>query len=133
MTVSSSSFTSSSSSSSSSSCNGPGGCRPRMYRSHSGVLYEPDFGSSHFAPPDAPTPTTTRETSSRKRGNGGRETADEFSCQMVISTSFGGFFNVLYSLFERRHAENFFALKNPTASAEFEPANSGTRGQHANP
>jgi hypothetical protein len=25
----------------------------------------------------------------------------------------------------------FFALKNPTASAEFEPANLGTKGQHA--
>jgi hypothetical protein len=24
----------------------------------------------------------------------------------------------------------FFALKNPTASAEFEPANLGTKGQH---
>jgi hypothetical protein len=28
-----------------------------------------------------------------------------------------------------RHAEDFFALKNPTASAGFEPANLGTRGQ----
>jgi len=26
----------------------------------------------------------------------------------------------------------FFALKNPTASAGFEPANLGTKGQHAN-
>ena len=26
---------------------------------------------------------------------------------------------------------NFFALKNPTASAGFEPANLGTKGQHA--
>jgi hypothetical protein len=26
----------------------------------------------------------------------------------------------------------FFALKNPTASAVFEPANLGTKGQHAN-
>jgi hypothetical protein len=25
----------------------------------------------------------------------------------------------------------FFALKNPTASAEFEPANLGSKGQHA--
>ena len=30
-----------------------------------------------------------------------------------------------------RRAEDFFALKNPTASAEFEPANLGTKGQHA--
>jgi hypothetical protein len=33
----------------------------------------------------------------------------------------------------RRHAEEFFHIgKNPTASVGFEPANSGTRGQHAN-
>ena len=30
-----------------------------------------------------------------------------------------------------RNAEDFFALKNPTASAGFEPANLGTKGQHA--
>jgi hypothetical protein len=32
---------------------------------------------------------------------------------------------------EGRHAEDFFALKNPTTSAEFEPSNLGTKGQHA--
>ena len=32
---------------------------------------------------------------------------------------------------EGRRAEDFFALKNPTASAGFEPANFGTKGQHA--
>jgi hypothetical protein len=31
-----------------------------------------------------------------------------------------------------RHAEDFLNRKNPTASAGFEPANSGTTGQHAN-
>ena len=30
-------------------------------------------------------------------------------------------------------AEGFFALKNPTASAGFEPANLGTKGQHVTP
>ena len=34
---------------------------------------------------------------------------------------------------EGRRAEDFFALKNPTASAGFEPANSGTKGQHTTP
>ena len=38
----------------------------------------------------------------------------------------------LYFPSEGRHAEDFFALKNPTASAGFEPANLGTRAQHAN-
>jgi hypothetical protein len=32
-----------------------------------------------------------------------------------------------------RLAEDIFALKNPTASAGFEPANLGTRGQRATP
>jgi hypothetical protein len=34
---------------------------------------------------------------------------------------------------EGRRAEDFFALKNPTASARFEPVNFGTKGQHATP
>ena len=32
---------------------------------------------------------------------------------------------------EGRRAEDFFGLKNPTASAGFEPVNLGTKGQHA--
>jgi hypothetical protein len=35
----------------------------------------------------------------------------------------------LYFPSEGRRAEDFFALKNPTASAGFEPANLGTKGQ----
>ena len=38
----------------------------------------------------------------------------------------------LYFPSEGRRAEDFFALKNPTASARFEPANLGTKVQHAN-
>jgi hypothetical protein len=34
---------------------------------------------------------------------------------------------------EGRRAEDFFALKNLTASAGFEPVNLGTKGQHACP
>ena len=37
----------------------------------------------------------------------------------------------LYFPSEGRFAEDFFALKNPTVSAGFEPANLGTKGQHA--
>ena len=37
----------------------------------------------------------------------------------------------LYFPSEGRRAENFFALKNSKASAGFEPANLGTKGQHA--
>jgi hypothetical protein len=39
----------------------------------------------------------------------------------------------LYFPSEGRRAEDFFALKNPMASAGFEPANLGTKGQHATP
>ena len=37
----------------------------------------------------------------------------------------------LYFPSEGRRAEDFFALKNPTASVGFKPANLGTKGQHA--
>jgi hypothetical protein len=37
----------------------------------------------------------------------------------------------LYYPSEGRRAEDFFVLKNPSASAGFEPANLGTKGQHA--
>ena len=37
----------------------------------------------------------------------------------------------LYYPSEGKRAEDFFALKNPTASVGVEPANLGTKGQHA--
>ena len=37
----------------------------------------------------------------------------------------------LYFPSEERRAEDFFALKNLTASAGFKPANLGTKGQYA--
>ena len=37
----------------------------------------------------------------------------------------------LYFPSEGSHAEDYFTLKNLTASARFEPANLGTKGQHA--
>jgi hypothetical protein len=39
----------------------------------------------------------------------------------------------LYFPSEGSRAEDFFALKNPTASAGFESAYLGTKGQHATP
>ena len=39
----------------------------------------------------------------------------------------------LYFPSEGRRAEDFFRPKNPTASAGFEPANLGTKSQHARP
>jgi hypothetical protein len=39
----------------------------------------------------------------------------------------------LYFPSEGRRAEEFFTIYNLTASAGFEPANMGTKGQHATP
>jgi hypothetical protein len=51
---------------------------------------------------------------------------DHFTCRK--STTWDRRF---YFPCEGRRAGDFFALKNPTASAGFEPANLGTRGQYA--
>jgi len=60
--------------------------------------------------------------------------------KVAISTSILGSFTCrkfttwdrrLYFPTEWRRAEDFFRPKNPTASTGFEPANLGTRGQHA--
>jgi hypothetical protein len=58
---------------------GPGGLRPRNYRSLAGLLYKPCFGSSHLRRQGPPTPTTTRETPSRARGNCVRDTTSNFA------------------------------------------------------
>ena len=55
-----------------------------------------------------------------------RNIQGSFTCRK--STTWG---KRLYFPSEGRRAEDFFALKNPTASAGFEPANLGTKGQHA--
>ena len=58
--------------------------------------------------------------------------------EMMTSTPFRDLLHAanlrqLYFPSEGRRAEDFFALKNPTASAGFEPANLDTKGQHATP
>jgi hypothetical protein len=95
-----------------------------------------------LAPPGAPTPTTTRQTPSRERGDYGRAMAGNFAGKWRVPRHLKGCFTCrksttwdrrLYFPSEGRHAENFFAPKNPTASAGFEPANLGTRDQHPTP
>ena len=49
-----------------------------------------------------------------------------FTCRKFTTWDRG-----LYFPSEGRRAEDFFALKNPTASVWFEPATLGTKGQHA--
>ena len=77
------------------------------------------------------------ETLVVKGGTTRREMADEFCLKIP---DFHGSFTCrksmtwdkrLYFPSEGRRAEDFFALKNPTASVGFEPANMGTKGQHS--
>ena len=50
---------------------------------------------------------------------------------VVFKRSYQPNVELLYFLSEGRRAEDIFALKNPTASDGFKPANLGTKGQHA--
>jgi hypothetical protein len=84
-----------------------------------------------------------REILAAKVGNTwGEKCAGKFSLKMPdFHVTFRGSFTCrktttwdpqLYFPYEGRRAEDcFVALKNPTASAGFEPANLGTKGQHA--
>ena len=78
------------------------------------------------------------ETLAVKGGTTWAKMADEFCLKMPRNIQ--GSFTCrksrtrdkrLYFPSEGRRAEDFFALKNPTASAASEPANLGTKGQHA--
>ena len=82
-----------------------------------------------------------RDPSGRSGNCGARMLSGNFA-EMTTSTPFRGLLRAanlrhgtdgLYFLSEGRRAEDFFALKNPTASAGFEPANLGTKDQHAYP
>jgi hypothetical protein len=88
-----------------------------------------------LAPPGALMPTIMRETSSRERGNCGREMTSNFADKWRVPCHLKGSFTCrksaswdqwLYFPSDGRHAEDFFALNNPTALAGFEPANLGT-------
>jgi hypothetical protein len=70
----------------------------------------------------------------------GREMAGKFSLKMPdFQVAFRDLLHAINlrhgthsftSLSEGKRAEDFFALKNPTASAGFEPVNLGYKGQH---
>jgi hypothetical protein len=113
-----------------------------MYCSHVDLLYLAWLWKFPLVPSGSPTPTTTQETPNRERGNYGQEMAGNFADKWRVPRHLMGSFTChrsatwdrwLYLPSERRHAEDFFALKNLTASARFEPTNLGTRGQHATP
>ena len=76
----------------------------------------------------APPGVSTREPSSETRNYLGEKWPVIWteSCDFHAANK-----RRLYFPSEGRRAEDFFALKNPTASGGFEPANLGTKGQHA--
>ena len=87
----------------------------------------------------SPTPESMRANPSSGRWNYGREIAENFAEKWRLPRHFWGSFTCrklttwdrrLYFPSEGKRAEDFFRPKNPTASAGFEPANSGTKGQH---
>jgi hypothetical protein len=96
---------------------------------------------------DVPTLATRRlhtchhaRTPSGGRRNCGLEMSGEFCLNAELHVTFRGSFTCrkattwdrwLYFPTEGRRAVDFFRPKNPTASAGCEPANLGTKGQHA--
>ena len=91
----------------------------------------------HCFPPRLEVPTfATRCLNDAKDPSGGRWNCGR-ECFPVILPKWrlprhlGIFY--MPQISEGRCAEDFFALKNPTASAGFEPANLGTKGLHATP
>jgi hypothetical protein len=110
----------------------------QKYYSHEGLLYETGFGNSHSYRQKPP-----RLRCKRPPAGKGETVGEKFSVNLPSNSQFHGIWRDLlhaaneteglYFPSEGRHAEDFFALKNPTASAGLEPANLGTRGQHANP
>ena len=101
--------------------------------------FPPLFRCSHFLPLGASTSATTREIPEVEVGTVGENVVRYFCRNDDFHTIHGSFTCRRSTTWDRRlyfpseggRAEDFFALKNPTASAGFEPANSGTRGQHA--
>jgi hypothetical protein len=94
-------------------------------------------------PPDAPAPTDAFCTLAAEVGTYGRRIRTGKFC---LNADFHGTFRDLLHAANLPHGIHgftslpkegvlriFLPLKNPTASAGFEPANLGTRGQHANP
>ena len=118
-----------------------------------GLLYYPWCSNSHHQSSskrswqllflDVPTFTTSRlprDPSSQRWKYVGEKWPMNFSWNARLPRSIQESFTCrksttwdrrLYIPSEGRRAEDFFAQKNPTASAGFEPANLDTKGQHA--
>ena len=100
-------------------------------------LLSPAFGRSHFRHQVPHCPPRHEKSQRRKWELWARMLSGNFA-EMTTSTPFTcrkstTWDRRLYFPSEGRRAEDFYALKNPMASAGFEPANLGTKGQHATP
>ena len=87
---------------------------------------------------ESPASETKQANPSSGRWNYGRENTENFVESGDLHVNFGFFSCRKFTTWDRRlyfpsegRRAFFFLPKNPTASARFEPANSGTKGQHA--
>jgi hypothetical protein len=91
------------------------------------ALDVPTFTASRLS-----RPHPARDPGSKSRNYAGEKWPINFA-ETPTSTKRLGIFYMPYFPSEGRRAEDFFALKNRTASAGFEPENLGTKGQRAKP
>jgi hypothetical protein len=98
-----------------------------------------DLEHSNFRHKRPPASEATLENLAAEGGTMGEKWPRNFAESGDLHVTFGFFYmpwsttwdRRLYFPSEGRRAEDFFAPKNPTASAGFGSANSGTKGQHA--
>ena len=120
-------------------CYGSGTLHPGQVLRGSLPLLSPAFRRSHFRHQVPSRPPQRERSQLRKWELWARMLSGNFA-EMRTSTPFS---DLLHAA-NLRHGtygftsppkegvlRNFFALKNPTASAGFEPTNLGTKGQHA--
>jgi hypothetical protein len=97
------------------------------------------FRAFQLSPQEAPSVWSDVSEPSSGRWNYGREIAENCAEKRRLLRHF---WVLLYAVkhnmgqtallpLRRKECWGFFRLKNPTASAEFQPANLGTKGQHA--
>jgi hypothetical protein len=96
---------------------------------------------SHFHRQEAPRHNDAGDPNSERWNLLGEKLSDNLAESSEFHAPLGIFYMPQITTWDRRlyfpsegsRAEDFFALKNPTASFGFEPANLCTKGQHATP
>jgi hypothetical protein len=113
-----------------------------MYLNQCGLLYLPCFRRSNFHRQSSLASTSRERSWKPKPELCGREIADKFCRDADFHETSR---DLLHAVNQRHGTHGFtvlpkegalricFALKNPTASAGFEPGNLGTKGQLARP